>query len=123
MIEERYTLLLQSLPGRIEEAEEAIRETLATQRMLGYTFVVSFALAATLDTLALLLISPKSLSHALTLVLTDKSFHGFLHWVWWYAFGYSGMVSFNFTLLTCQDLFLIFSKFTVYPRKIKFRQP
>ena len=98
LLEERYTLLLQSLPGRIEEAGEAIRETIATQRMLGYTFVVAFVLAATLDSLALIMLDPKSLSNALTLILTDKSFHGFLHWVWWYAFGYAGMVSFNFPL-------------------------
>ena len=92
-VEERYSQLLQGLPAKIEEAEEVIRQTIATQRMLGYTFVVSFVMAAVLDSLALLLIAPKSLTEAITLVLTDKASHGFLHWVWWYAFGFSGMAS------------------------------
>ena len=109
-IEERYTQLIQVLPGKIEEAVEVIRETIATQRMLGYTFVVSFVMAAILDSLALILIAPRSLTEAITLILTDKASHGFLHWVWWYAFGFSGMFP-HVIFLLCLSRFLFFFGF------------
>ena len=109
-IEERYTQLIQVLPGKIEEAVAVIRETIATQRMLGYTFVVSFVMAAILDSLALILIAPRSLTEAITLILTDKASHGFLHWVWWYAFGFSGMFP-HVIFLLCLSRFLFFFGF------------
>ena len=75
VVEERYTQLVLALPGRIEEAEVVIRKTVATQRMLGYTFVVSFVMAAIFDTIGLILFIPKNFTQAVSLIFTNK-YHG-----------------------------------------------
>ena len=129
LLAERYTELVQALPGRLEAAREVIVRSVATKNMMGYTFVAAYIIGAILDTVAILLLYPNSLAHALTLVLTDSWSKSSLHWIWWYAFGFSGPWMFPrtfnggdpdiragseqyFTLLSDLDLTLNIQSFT-----------
>ena len=89
-IENKYTELLESLPTLIDTAVEVITETAATKTMLGYTMIVGFMVGAVLDTVALVTLAPNSLGQAVALIVTDKYYQGVLHFLWWYAFGFSG---------------------------------
>ena len=89
-VETKYTQLMESLPSLIDEAGAVISKSVATSNMLGYTLVGGFITGAVLDSLALIMLSPHSLSQAVTLIVTDKYYQGVLHWLWWYALGFSG---------------------------------
>ena len=89
-LERKYSQLMQSLPSLIDQARAVITKSDATRNMLGYTVIAGFITGATLDSLALVLLEPASLGQAVSLIVTDKYYQGLLHWVWWYAFGYSG---------------------------------
>ena len=90
LIEKRYTELVQAMPARLEEAREVIIKTIATRNMLGFTFVGAYIIGAILDTTAILLLYPNSLTDAVTRIFFEPFTHSFLHWIWWYAFGFSG---------------------------------
>ena len=112
-IETKYSQLMESLPSLIDNAGAVISRDVATSNMLGFTLVGGFVAGAVLDSLALIMLSPHSLSHAVTLVVTDKYFQGVLHWLWWYAFGFSGPALFPGTFgagdpsfgVSCKDYF------------------
>jgi len=90
VVEARYSELMQDIPVRMEQAKEVIIRTIATQNMLGFTFVGAFILGAILDTVAILFLEANSLSNAVTLILNDQFTKGFLNWIWWYCFGFGG---------------------------------
>ena len=89
-VEAKYSQLMESMPSLIDEAGAVVSKAVATSNMLGFTLVGGFITGAVLDSLALLMLNPNSLSHAVTLIVTDKYYQGVLHWLWWYAFGFSG---------------------------------
>ena len=102
-LETKYSQLMQSLPSLIDRARAVITQADATRNMLGYTLVAGFITGAVLDSLALIMLNPHSLAHAVTLIVTDKYYQGVLHWVWWYAFGFSGPAMFPSIFLGSGD--------------------
>jgi len=89
-LEQKYTELVQSLPLIIDDARDVITETIATKKMLGNTIIAGFMVGAILDTVAVVMLKPHSLAHAVTLIVTEKYYQAALHFLWWYAFGFSG---------------------------------
>ena len=104
-VEAKYSQLMESLPSLIDEAGAVVSKAVATSNMLGFTLVGGFITGAVLDSLALVMLNPNSLSHAVTLIVTDKYYQGVLHWLWWYAFGFSGMFP-HVIFLLCLSRFL-----------------
>ena len=102
-LETKYSQLMQSLPSLIDQARAVIIQSDATRNMLGFTLIAGFVTGAVLDSLALVMLNPASLGQAVSLIVTDRYYQGVLHWVWWYAFGFSGPAMFPGTFLGSAD--------------------